>query len=278
MFGAGWLSKSRVYKALAFKNNELQASSNACGTLVQVKQFNENPRLLPRKCALGRAWGPMPYFLTSILELMKYLWVVFALGCAWPLVASAQEGTAGRTPCDSLGMLSIALSGERCTDSVLTFSAAGLPGLQQYEWNLGDGENFSTAELQRAYPQPGLYSAVLIAIDEAGCVFSANISFEVAFCGPAGGCQYNFPNAFTPNGDGLNDTFGLLSSCPPEGYRLQVFDRWGEKVFESGNVEQAWDGRCRNRPAPAAVYFYRAAVQSPEGQGLQLKGSVTLVR
>lgn len=209
---------------------------------------------------------------------MKYLWVVFVLGCTWPLEASAQKDPAARTPCDSLGMLSIALSGERCTDSLLTFSATGLSGLQQYEWNLGDGVIFTTPAPQRAYPEPGLYSAVLIGIDEDGCVYGANISFEVAFCGPVGGCQYNFPNAFTPNGDGLNDEFGLLSSCPPEGYRLQIFDRWGEKVFESGNAEQAWDGRCQNQPAPAAVYFYRAAVQGPEGQGLQLKGSVTLVR
>jgi len=66
-----------------------------------------------------------------------------------------------------------------------------------------------------------------------------------------------FPNAFTPDGDGTNDIFKPLVYCPVEEYRMQVFNRWGEQVFESFEVNVGWDGTFNGEQAPVDVYVYR---------------------
>jgi len=66
-----------------------------------------------------------------------------------------------------------------------------------------------------------------------------------------------FPNAFTPDGDGTNDIFKPLVYCPVEEYRMQVFNRWGEQVFESFEVNVGWDGMFNGEQAPVDVYVYR---------------------
>lgn len=66
-----------------------------------------------------------------------------------------------------------------------------------------------------------------------------------------------FPNAFTPDGDGTNDVFKPLVYCPVEEYRMQVFNRWGEQVFESFEVNVGWDGTFNGEQAPVDVYVYR---------------------
>lgn len=64
------------------------------------------------------------------------------------------------------------------------------------------------------------------------------------------------PNAFTPNGDGMNDVFGVKG----EGIRnfhLYVYDRWGEVVFETTNPKQQWDGNYAGNPVEQGVYVYQ---------------------
>ena len=83
------------------------------------------------------------------------------------------------------------------------------------------------------------------------------------------------PNAFTPNGDGMNDVFGVKG----EGIRnfhLYVYDRWGEVVFETTNPKQQWDGNYAGNPVEQGVYVYQVFAS---GLGKNSKtGSVTLVR
>jgi len=63
------------------------------------------------------------------------------------------------------------------------------------------------------------------------------------------------PNAFTPNGDGKNDRFGPLGKVPGK-YDLRVFNRFGEMVFQSNNIEQRWDGTKRGQPEPSGSFSY----------------------
>jgi gliding motility-associated-like protein len=85
------------------------------------------------------------------------------------------------------------------------------------------------------------------------------------------------PNSFTPNGDGSNDTWGLYSAAVKQ-LNLSVFNRWGEKVFETDNMNYLWDGNYQGKPAAVGVYVYRGYVVYLNDKSRQVKGSVTLIR
>ena len=83
------------------------------------------------------------------------------------------------------------------------------------------------------------------------------------------------PNAFTPNGDGINDTFGVKGEGIKK-FTMRVFDRWGEVIFESRNPKQQWDGTYQGKPAQSDVYVYQFTAVGEKSE--TRSGSVTLVR
>lgn len=84
------------------------------------------------------------------------------------------------------------------------------------------------------------------------------------------------PNTFTPNGDGLNDTFGVAGEAI-EDFRMQVFNRWGQLVFESKNAMDRWDGTHMGDPVPMGTYVYKITAATAKG-GRQLKeGQVNVI-
>jgi len=64
------------------------------------------------------------------------------------------------------------------------------------------------------------------------------------------------PNAFTPTGDGINDYFEPKASTSLQAYNIVIYNRWGEMVFESDQIDQPWDGTFRGQPCPGGVYHY----------------------
>ncbi len=83
------------------------------------------------------------------------------------------------------------------------------------------------------------------------------------------------PNAFTPNGDGMNDTFGVKGEGI-RNFRLYIYNRWGEKIFETTNPKQQWDGYYNGQPVEQGTYVVQVFAY-----GLSKKASnasVTLVR
>lgn len=181
-------------------------------------------------------------------------------------------------PCADAPPLQIVADTLVCLDSTAHFRLEGPDRLQVYDWNFGAGQRSDEAAPMVDYDTAGQYAVIVLAVDSAGCIYSANFSFEVAFCEPEGGCGYVFPNTFTPNADGVNDTFGLLYNCPVESFGLRIFDRWGNQVFQTEDLEQGWDGNYKSRPAPSEVYFFVAVVTTAQGETLNLKGDLTLVR
>ena len=165
-----------------------------------------------------------------------------------------------------------------CLGDEAVFTASGPDGIVLYDWSLDVAGSSTDANPVATFDENGIYTAVLIAVDEEGCTFSDNFSFEVRFCEPDGGCAYAFPNAFSPNADGVNDTFELLRNCPVTSFELRVFNRWGGIVYESDNPDEGWDGRFNGKDAPIEVYFYQAFVETPNGEVVELNGDVTLVR
>jgi gliding motility-associated-like protein len=93
-------------------------------------------------------------------------------------------------------------------------------------------------------------------------------------------CKLFMPNAFSPNNDGVNDYFKPLYKCDVGFYEMQIYNRWGELVFQSYDAEVGWDGRYRSVEQPLGVYIYAiklASLQKPKNYIYQT-GSVTLLR
>lgn len=92
-------------------------------------------------------------------------------------------------------------------------------------------------------------------------------------------CDFNLPNAFSPNSDGLNDYFlpvyfGIITQ-----YNLNIYNRYGERVFSSQKAEQGWDGTHKGgMPAEVGVYYYHCRFYCPLRGYLESKGDITLLR
>lgn len=96
--------------------------------------------------------------------------------------------------------------------------------------------------------------------------------------------HYSFavPNAFTPNGDNLNDKFGIISPGTLPVFEFYIFNRWGQLVFESTDQNEEWDGSYNGNPSPQGVYIWKTKYQYRiEGRGSEIheeSGTVTLIR
>ncbi|MBC7776028.1 MAG: gliding motility-associated C-terminal domain-containing protein [Phycisphaerae bacterium] len=136
-------------------------------------------------------------------------------------------------------------------------------------WTDNDG-NVLTGPTITITPQETVHYNVVV--NNTGCFFSDSVSVIVDKP------KYEKPNAFTPNGDGSNDTFGpvLIGHTL---IQLEVWSRWGEKVFDSINEgKNIWDGTINGEVAPSDVYVYRMRVRLVSGEEKVDKGDVTLLR
>jgi gliding motility-associated-like protein len=85
------------------------------------------------------------------------------------------------------------------------------------------------------------------------------------------------PSAFTPNGDGQNDVYRVKSVIPLESMTLMIFNRWGEKVFETNDQGISWDGTYNGKPAAADAYgYYFEGICN--GTTFKKQGNITIVR
>jgi gliding motility-associated-like protein len=94
-------------------------------------------------------------------------------------------------------------------------------------------------------------------------------------------CKVYIPNAFTPNSDGLNDTFYPAASCEFLDYSLHVYNRWGELIFEGNELNPEWDGYHKGELAPSGIYTYVFTYRLNRGYRNEYKaerGSLMLVK
>ncbi len=94
-------------------------------------------------------------------------------------------------------------------------------------------------------------------------------------------CYTDMPNAFTPNGDGENDYFypRQLLSKGVTAFSMSIFNRWGQKVFETQNIDgRGWDGKFNDKDQPMGVYIYQIHAVLKNGRAEDYEGNVTLMR
>lgn len=111
----------------------------------------------------------------------------------------------------------------------------------------------------------------VVATDSNGCTAMAYVTVEV-LCG-----EVFVPDAFSPNGDGQNDYLYVRSNCIKT-MDLVIFDRWGNKVFESTSQSTPWDGTYNGKALNAGTYTYYLNAAMLYNAIVQRKGNVTLVR
>ncbi len=119
-----------------------------------------------------------------------------------------------------------------------------------------------------------------ITVTQPPCTGSDTIRVLPELCD----CYIQIPNAFSPNGDGLNDVFQpvIEPDCLVRGFQLQVFNRWGQLIYQSpvsSGVASGWDGRHKGQPADAGTYIYRFWMEAGTGSTIrQEQGEVLLLR
>lgn len=142
-----------------------------------------------------------------------------------------------------------------------------------YDWDLGDG--FTTQDTLFTHEFDGLdaYTVELTVVNDAGC--SDHQEFTVT--APA---YYYIPSGFTPNGDGINDGFGLVMENV-ELYELTIFNRWGQVVHYSNNPDQPWLGDVNQSGqyyAPNGVYSYSLRFKGKNKEAKTIHGNITIMR
>jgi gliding motility-associated-like protein len=92
-------------------------------------------------------------------------------------------------------------------------------------------------------------------------------------------CEVALPNAFSPNDDGFNDIYKPISACEVDDYLIRIYNRWGEKVFESTHINIGWDGKYTGTADPISVFVYYLTYKDfCSGKDIFLKGNITLLK
>jgi len=140
-----------------------------------------------------------------------------------------------------------------------------IPGAT-YRWD--DGSLLPRREIQ----QPGVYR---VQVGHTCGVLEDSVVAITKLCA----CLLEMPDAFTPNGDGRNDVFGPVHpGCSFRKYRLTVYSRWGEKLFESTDPERGWHGDVNGDPTPEGVYVYLLHAVDEFGKLHRNSGTLTLLK
>ena len=142
-----------------------------------------------------------------------------------------------------------------------------------YEWIFPGGEVLTNPSVNYTFDGFGETTVYFNVTNSIGC--TASNSFTITF--PP---LLYIPNSFTPNNDGLNDVFMVQASSVLT-YEIRIFDRWGDEVYYSTNITDAWVGDHRGNNDTYCqndVYSYVATIKGFNGEAQEYQGTVTLVR
>lgn len=156
-----------------------------------------------------------------------------------------------------------------------TFTNLSSPDAVRFRWDFGDGDTLLTtsrAPVEHQYNATGTFTVCLTAYNAIGC--DSTICKDVsAIIVPL----VDVPNAFTPQSGDLNSIvfvrgFGIAKM------QFIIWNRWGQKVFETNSVSQGWDGKLKGVVQPMDVYVYTLSIEFSDGTKATKKGDITLIR
>lgn len=171
--------------------------------------------------------------------------------------------------CDSIRIINLAVQGApnpdlgNVTDFCMGDSLVLSPGqFSTYLWQDGTTQDHFVVK------NPGTYNVTV-----SNACSSASKSITIS----SKKCFINFPNAFTPNNDGKNDLFLVLTQFQLQDYDLSVFNRWGQKVFETRDQSKGWDGTINGMVQDSGAYVWYCSFKNSTNTSY-LKGTVILIR
>jgi len=156
-------------------------------------------------------------------------------------------------------------------ESATVFATGGL----SYYWSPNvNGNTIACPTCSSTVVQPTVTTNyIVVASNSMYCKVQDTITVIVDVnCG-----DFFIPNVFSPNNDGLNDVINVHGRCIMT-FNLQIFNRWGEKVFETSSLSESWDGTFRGQKLDTGVFVYKADGVSIDGKSFNLKGNITLLR
>lgn len=154
----------------------------------------------------------------------------------------------------------------------ITFTNTSLNG-DFYEWSFGDGFTSSAQNPTHIYQTDGVFRITLVAFSKNGCsnaitqgdlMIKKNTSTFV-------------PNAFSPNGDGINDEL-VIGVTNLKKYSIQIYNRLGTQVFFTNNIFENWKGTFKGNELPVGVYYYIISGLDLSNKNIKYSGPITLMR
>ena len=158
-----------------------------------------------------------------------------------------------------------------CGESAqLSFSPSGGVAPYAFDWSVPDV--LSCLDCTEPVVRPSDNLKLVLEIRDANqCTVVQEFLFALA-------CNVYVPNAFTPNGDGVNEVFLVRAGAAQE-FSLRIHDRWGSVLFVSNDIEKGWTGKDEEgKLYPTGVYVWRLSMTLPGGDDLDMHGKVHLIR
>lgn len=142
-----------------------------------------------------------------------------------------------------------------------------------YQWN--PSEEINCIDCQNIIVKPEDTTLFIVRVEHSpsGCEVYDTVLVKVDKT-----IIFEIPKAFSPNGDGVNDYFQIIQNALLFEVDFSIFNRWGEEVFYTNNLFDKWDGNYENQPQPVGIYNYRIKVNNFNGDLLEKKGVLTLIR
>lgn len=141
-----------------------------------------------------------------------------------------------------------------------------------YLWSFGDGKQDTAFEPQHQYVSEGTYIIRLMVETQEGCKDTTEAPIKYK-----NNPKIYVPTAFTPNGDGINDYF-RIAYLNLTNFNVFIFDRWGNKLYQSQDPAFRWDGSLEGKPLMEGVYTVYLKGIGSKGEQVEYSGTVTLTR
>jgi gliding motility-associated-like protein len=242
------------------------------------KQDTIQLNYLPSNGVNQSAWNIDSAFATALLS-PAIIETVFGLKNVQHIVSngSCSDTITKTVNLDNILSAAFKAPNEVCPKNEIAFSDVSIGNIVSYRWDFGDGTSSTDQEPPKhLFPDTREVKSYLVSLiiqDNMGCMDTASEKITKLQT-----CNISVPNAFTPNGDGKNDWLYPLNAFDVSNFDFQVFNRYGQLVFETRDPQKKWDGRINGLLQETGTYIWLLTFTDGSGKKLSQRGATVLIR